>query len=59
MNATDTKLVTANAGTTELFDALTVETYFGMNMRLVIQHMSDSDREALRIFINSCRLARQ
>ena len=55
----DKPIVSPAATVAELFDALTVETYFGMNMRLVIQHMSDSDREALRIFINSCRLARQ
>ena len=42
-----------------MFDLLTQETYYGMNMRLEIMNMTDDEYRALHAFAQKCYTARQ
>jgi hypothetical protein len=42
----------------EVFDALTGESYFGTNMRMVMYNLCDADMAVLRGFAEICRMKR-
>ena len=57
--ATGTKIERTAQEVNETFDALTGESYYGMNMRMQMYNLSDEEFQVLRNFAEICRLKRK